>query len=81
MVRRTSKVGFRNTVKDGLQNFACAGLTGRRVPGLGQPPPDESTILRSRHLLERNQLTHPILARVNDLLRDKGLTLKAGRQT
>ena len=40
--------------------------------------PDESTILRFRHLLERHQLTDQILALVNDLLRDKGLMLKAG---
>jgi IS5 family transposase len=40
--------------------------------------PDESTILRFRHLLEKHKLTEQILAVVNDLLRDKGLLLKAG---
>ena len=40
--------------------------------------PDESTILRFRHLLEKHQLTDRILALVNDLLRGKGLMLKAG---
>jgi IS5 family transposase len=40
--------------------------------------PDESTILRFRHLLEKHKLTDQILAAVNDLLRDKGLLLKAG---
>ena len=40
--------------------------------------PDESTILRFRHLLEKHALTEKILATVNDLLRDKGLLLKAG---
>jgi IS5 family transposase len=40
--------------------------------------PDESTILRFRHLLEKHKLTDQILAAVNDLLRDKGLMLKAG---
>lgn len=40
--------------------------------------PDESTILRFRHLLERHKLAEQILATVNDLLRYKGLMLKAG---
>ena len=40
--------------------------------------PDESTILRFRHLLEQHQLAEQILATVNDLLRYKGLLLKAG---
>lgn len=40
--------------------------------------PDESTILRFRHLLEKHELTAQILAVVNDLLRGKGLMLRAG---
>ena len=40
--------------------------------------PDESTILRFRHLLERHKLAEQILATVNDLLQGKGLMLKAG---
>ena len=40
--------------------------------------PDESTILRFRHLLEKHQLTDQILTAVNELLRQKGLLLKAG---
>ena len=40
--------------------------------------PDESTILRFRHLLEKHKLAEQILAVINDLLRDKGLLLKAG---
>ena len=40
--------------------------------------PDESTILRFRHLLEKHKLAERILATVNDLLREKGLMLKAG---
>ena len=39
--------------------------------------PDESTILRFRHLLE-HKLADQILALVNALLSDKGLLLKAG---
>jgi IS5 family transposase len=40
--------------------------------------PDESTILRFRHLLEKHKLAAQILATVNDMLRSKGLLLKAG---
>lgn len=40
--------------------------------------PDESTILRFRHLLEKHKLTEQILAAVNAVLLDKGLMLKAG---
>jgi len=40
--------------------------------------PDESTILRFRHRLEQHKLAAQILAVVNELLRDKGLMLKAG---
>jgi IS5 family transposase len=40
--------------------------------------PDESTILRFRHLLEKHKLAVQILAVINDMLRDKGLMLRAG---
>ena len=40
--------------------------------------PDESTILRFRHRLERHKLGEQILATVNDLLAAQGLLLKAG---
>ena len=52
----------------------------REFAGLGWDSrlPDESTILRFRHLLEKHKLAEQILALVNDLLRDKGLMLKAG---
>ncbi|WHZ11508.1 MAG: Mobile element protein [Burkholderiaceae bacterium] len=52
----------------------------REFAGLGWDSrlPDESTILRFRHLLEKHKLADQILAVVNDLLRDKGLLLKAG---
>ena len=39
--------------------------------------PDESTILRFRHLLEKHKLAAEILVVVNDLLRTKGLMFKA----
>ena len=50
-----------------------AGLEGpmRRLP-------DESTILRFRHLLEKHNLGDAILARVNEILQHHGLMLKVG---
>ena len=52
----------------------------REFAGLGWDSrlPDESTILRFRHLLERHKLAQQILSLVNDLLSGKGLMLKAG---
>jgi len=52
----------------------------REFAGLGWDKrlPDESTILRFRHLLEKHKLAEQILATINELLRDKGLLLKAG---
>ena len=40
--------------------------------------PDESTILRFRHRLEKHKLTEEILATVNELLTHQGLLLKTG---
>lgn len=40
--------------------------------------PDESTILRFRHRLEKHKLAEQILATVNELLTQRGLLLKAG---
>lgn len=40
--------------------------------------PDESTILRFRHRLERHKLAEQILSTVNSLLSERGLLLKAG---
>ncbi|WP_119291120.1 IS5 family transposase [Azohydromonas sediminis] len=40
--------------------------------------PDESTILRFRHLLEKHKLAEQILHTVNEMLQAKGLLLKAG---
>ena len=40
--------------------------------------PDETTILRFRHLLEKHKLAPQILAVVNELLGAKGLLLRAG---
>jgi IS5 family transposase len=40
--------------------------------------PDESTILRFRHLLQEHKLAEQILQTVNEMLQAKGLLLKAG---
>jgi IS5 family transposase len=40
--------------------------------------PDETTILRFRHLLEAHGIAAQILTVVNEILNEKGLMLKAG---
>ena len=40
--------------------------------------PDESTILRFRHLRQEHKLAAQMLVVINDMLRDKGLMLRAG---
>jgi transposase, IS5 family len=40
--------------------------------------PDESTILRFRHLLERHQLTKQMLETINEVLEERGALLKGG---
>ena len=53
----------------------------RRFAGiklLGHDIPDESTILRFRHLLEQHQLTERIFAEIRTLLDVKWLLLKSG---
>ncbi|WP_099046140.1 IS5 family transposase [Paracidovorax avenae] len=53
----------------------------REFAGLGgwdERLPDESTILRFRHLLEKHKLAVQILQTVNDLLSAKGVMLKSG---
>jgi IS5 family transposase len=46
--------------------------------GWDQRLPDESTILRFRHLLERHKLADQMLGLINEVLQAKGLLLKAG---
>ncbi len=53
----------------------------RRFAGielLGHDIPDESTILRFRHLLEQHQLTEQIFAEIRSLPDEKRLLLKSG---
>ena len=54
-----------------FRDFAGLGGWDERLP-------DESTILRFRHLLEEHQLSAQILATINELLQAKGLLLRAG---
>ncbi|TNV44552.1 IS5 family transposase, partial [Corallococcus exiguus] len=48
------------------------------LEGWDERLPDESTILRFRHVLEKHQLAVQILQTVNDLLSAKGVMLKSG---
>ncbi|MDA8453119.1 IS5 family transposase [Acidovorax sp. NCPPB 3859] len=48
------------------------------LEGWDERLPDESTILRFRHLLEKHKLAVQILQTVNDLLSAKGVMLKSG---
>ena len=54
-----------------FRNFAGLGDGALRLP-------DESTILRFRHLLEEHDLAADMLRVVNDILQAKGLLLRAG---
>lgn len=49
-----------------------------RLDGATARLPDETTILRFRHLLERHELAADMLRVVNDLLQHKGLLLRTG---
>ena len=54
-----------------FRDFAGLGGWADRLP-------DESTILRFRHALEKHRLAEQILVTINTLLRDRGLMLKSG---
>jgi IS5 family transposase len=54
-----------------FRDFAGLGGWDERVP-------DETTILRFRRVLEKHKLAPQILQTINDLLRSKGLMLRAG---
>jgi IS5 family transposase len=49
-----------------------------KVDGVMARLPDETTILRFRHLLERHDLATDMLRVVNDLLQAKGLLMRTG---
>jgi len=56
---------------ESMRRFARVELGDDKIP-------DESTILRFRHLLERHRLTEAIFESVKDLLAEQRLTLRAG---
>jgi IS5 family transposase len=56
---------------ESMRRFAGVELGEETVP-------DETTILRFRHLLERHHLTEAIFAEVRSLLEERGLLLKSG---
>ena len=60
--------------------YEIASLRAFADLSLGEPIPDETTILNFRHLLEANDLAEDILATVNKHLERKGLLLKKGNQ-
>ncbi len=49
-----------------------------RLDGPVSRLPDETTILRFRHLLEKHDLATDMLRVVNDLLQHKGLMMRTG---
>jgi len=56
---------------EAMRRFAGIELGDDRIP-------DETTILKFRHLLERHGLTEAIFAEVNAHLADRGITLRSG---
>jgi len=56
---------------ESMRRFAGIDLTADLVP-------DETTILRFRHLLEKHRLTEALFAEVRQLLEEKKLLLKSG---
>jgi IS5 family transposase len=56
---------------ESMRRFAGIELQGHDIP-------DESTILRFRHLLEQHRLTEQIFAEIRSLLEEKRLLLKSG---
>ena len=49
-----------------------------KLDGVGARLPDETTILRFRHLLERHDLAVDMLRVVNDILQHRGMMLRSG---
>jgi transposase, IS5 family len=56
---------------ESMRRFAGIELSDDRIP-------DETTILRFRHLLEKHQLTEAIFAEVRELLEERRLLVKSG---
>ena len=64
-------------MEEALHDVSLYCEFARLDPGVMRLP-DESTILRFRHLLEENNLSIPLLATINATLATKGLMLKTG---
>jgi transposase, IS5 family len=64
-------------MEEALQDIPMYWQFAQLDPGLSRLP-DESTILRFRHLLEANNLSLQIMATINALLTQRGLLLKTG---
>ena len=64
-------------MEEALYDTPVFATFARLDPGMSVMP-DESTILRFRHLLEEHQLGLQILAQVNAILTDKSLLLRQG---
>ena len=64
-------------MEEALYDTPVFASFARLDPGMSVMP-DESTILRFRHLLEEHQLGLQILAQVNAILTDKSLLLRQG---
>lgn len=56
---------------ESMRRFAGIELSDDRIP-------DETTILRFRHLLEKHRLTEAIFAEIRELLEEKRLLVKSG---
>ena len=56
---------------ESMRRFAGIELMGHDIP-------DETTVLRFRHLLEQQQLTERIFAEIRSLLEEKRLLLESG---
>lgn len=56
---------------DAMRQFAGIELGDDRIP-------DETTILKFRHLLEKHELTEKLFVEVNRHLADQGITLRSG---
>jgi len=64
----------------GLEEALADRFSFRRFCGfsLADPTPDETTILRFRHLLEKHNLTEAMFQQINGELEQKGLLLRSG---
>ena len=64
-------------MEDALYDIPCM-RNFARLDLFDESMPDETTILKFRHLLEKHELTRQIMGAINDTLTAKGLLLKGG---